>query len=285
MNRPHGWTDYQERFSRVMAYIHDHLAEDLDLDRLAEVAHLSPYHWHRIYHGLYGETIAATVRRLRLHRGAGYLANTALPVTQVARKCGYPNAQSFTRAFRQAYGMGPLQYRTGGHHAAFLVAPAGMAPESYAVEVRHVPSVRMAGLDHRGSYMLIGKAFESAFARMQAQGLAHPAMRWIAVYEDDPFAVPEAQLNSRAGLSLPAGAQARPPLVEFEVGGMRCAVLRYRGPYASMRAAYRWLFGHWLVQSGEATANLPVFEEYLNSPRDTAPADLLTDICVPLAQA
>jgi DNA gyrase inhibitor GyrI len=32
-------------------------------------------------------------------------------------------------------------------------------------------------------------------------------------------------------------------------------------------------------------ASLPVLEEYLNSPRDAAPADLLTDICVPLAEA
>lgn len=52
-------TDYRERLSRVQAYIHDHLDQPLDLARLAEVAHLSPYHWHRVYHALYGETIAA----------------------------------------------------------------------------------------------------------------------------------------------------------------------------------------------------------------------------------
>ncbi len=54
MNRSHSWTDYQDRLSRVTAYIHDHLAENLSLERLAEVAHLSPYHWHRIYHALNG---------------------------------------------------------------------------------------------------------------------------------------------------------------------------------------------------------------------------------------
>lgn len=79
MNRSHGWTDYQERLGRVTAYLHDHLEADLDLNRLAEVAHLSPYHWHRVWHALHGETIAATVRRLRLQRATGYLANTALP--------------------------------------------------------------------------------------------------------------------------------------------------------------------------------------------------------------
>ncbi len=59
-----------------------------------------------------GESIAATVRRLRLQRATGYLANTALPVAAVARKCGYLNAQSFTRAFTGVYGVSPSRYRT-----------------------------------------------------------------------------------------------------------------------------------------------------------------------------
>lgn len=284
MNRAHGWTDYQERLARVTAYVHDHLADELDLRRLAEVAHLSPYHWHRVYHALYGETIAATVRRLRLHRATGYLANSRLAVQEVARRCGYPNAQSFTRAFRGTYGMSPAAYRERGSHVAFQLGTAEAAPAGYAVEVRHVPAVRLAGIDHRGSYMLVGKAFEAAFARLCAQGLATPASRWLAVYFDDPFAVPEAQLCSRAGLSLPEGTgPVQPPLVAFELGGCTCAVLRHRGPYATMRAAYQWLYAHWLVPAGREAADAPVFEEYLNNPRDTAPADLLTDIFLPLA--
>src|SRR3990167_7205351 len=99
MNKAHGWTDYGERRGGVQPYTPAPRAQPLDLARLAEVAHLSPYHWHRVYNALYGETIAATVRRLRLHRATGYLANTALPIEPVARKCGYPNVQSFTRAF------------------------------------------------------------------------------------------------------------------------------------------------------------------------------------------
>jgi AraC family transcriptional regulator len=281
MNKPHGWTDYQERLGRVTAYIHDHLADELDLNRLAEVAHLSPFHWHRVYQALYGETIATTVRRLRLTRGSGYLANTALPVVQVARQCGYPN----TRAFTAAYGLSPTRYRAEGVHVAFRQAQrqAAASGAAYTIEVRHVPAVQLAGIAHRGPYMQVGRAFDAAFTRMAALGLARPDMRWLAVYEDDPFAVPESQLHSRAGLSLPSGGVPQPPLEPFTLGGGRCAVLRHQGPYASMRAAYQWLYGQWLVQSGHEAANSPVFEEYLNNPRDTPPDRLLTDIYLPLA--
>ena len=79
-----GWVEYGERMERVTAYVFDHLDDDLDLDKLAEIACLSPYHWHRIYHAMKGETITATVRRLRLHRASGWLANTGMPTEDIA---------------------------------------------------------------------------------------------------------------------------------------------------------------------------------------------------------
>jgi AraC family transcriptional regulator len=93
---------YEARLSRVTAYIHDHLDEELDLNKLADIACLSPYHWHRIYHAVLGETIAATVKRLRLQRAAALLAHSDLPIGQVAKQSAYDNLQFFTRRLRLA---------------------------------------------------------------------------------------------------------------------------------------------------------------------------------------
>ncbi len=285
MNPKRGWVDYHERIGRITAHIHEHFAAPLSLEHLAELAHLSPFHCHRVYHALLGETIASTVRRLRLQRASGYLANTTLAVAGIARKCGYPNVQSFARAFSAAYGLSPSDYRKRGGHTLFA-AREPAPPGGYVVEVREVASVTLAGVDHRGSYLGVGKAFNAAYARLAALDLINPQTRWLAVYYDDPFAVPEAQLASRAGLSLPAtvdaSAELPVPLKRFTLGGTRCAVLRHQGPYAAMRAAYKWLFGHWLVKSGYEAADLPVFEEYLNNPSQVASAQLLTDIYLPL---
>jgi AraC family transcriptional regulator len=49
-----------------------------------------------------------------------------------------------------------------------------------------------------------------------------------------------------------------------------------------MRAAYDWLFGQWLPSSGREAADAPIFEDYLDSPRDTLPTELRTDIYLPL---
>src|SRR5688572_12428030 len=63
--------DYAMRLERVFRWLTDHMDDTLDLTRLAEVACMSPYHFHRIYHAMQGETAAETVRRLRLHRARG----------------------------------------------------------------------------------------------------------------------------------------------------------------------------------------------------------------------
>ncbi len=55
--------DYSRRVERVLRHIGENLERDLDLNALAEIACLSPYHFHRIYAGMLGETVSDTVRR------------------------------------------------------------------------------------------------------------------------------------------------------------------------------------------------------------------------------
>ena len=49
-----------------------------------------------------------------------------------------------------------------------------------------------------------------------------------------------------------------------------------------MHAAYRWLYGQWLPNSGEEPRDHPIIEEYLTDPATTPPVDAVTDILLPL---
>jgi AraC family transcriptional regulator len=277
-------TNYEERLSRVTDHIYGHLDEDIDLSRLAEIACLSPYHWHRIYHALKGETIAATVKRLRLHRAAGFLANTTMTIEEISARSGYSNPESFARAFKETVGLSPAEYRKNGSHTKFSARGPDTASAPGDVVIKTLPPMRAICVEHTGSYMMIGKAFDMLFGRLGAASLlGTQAPRLIGIYYDDPSAVPEAALRARAGVIADTDIAVAPPLEITEVRGGRYAVLRHKGPYADMKAAYQWPYWEWLVQSGAEAADAPVFEEYLNSPRDTAPTELLTDICLPLA--
>lgn len=272
---------YAERLERVSGYIFEHLDEEIDLFQLADVACLSPCHWHRIYHAMTGETVAATVKRLRLHRAAGYLAHSAMPVRVVAAKSGYPNLQSFNRVFKAAYGMPPARYRKQGSHAAFRLRTGKGDSTMYPVTIQDLPAEKAIGVSHTGPYMQIGKAFETLFGQLGARGMIRPGLRMIGVYLDDPTIVAEDKLRSKAAI-ISEAAPGGPPLESFAIPGGAHAVLRYVGPYAGLGAAYQWLYGTWLPQSGREAADAPVFEEYRNNPRDTPPSELITDICLPL---
>ncbi|HEY1998884.1 AraC family transcriptional regulator [Paraburkholderia sp.] len=274
---------YEARLNRVLDHIYDHLDEPLEIDRLAEIACLSPYHWHRIYQAMHGETVAVTVRRLRLHRAAGYLANGSMPIAEIAARSGYSSLQSFSRTFSAAFGMPPAQYRKQGTHSRFRPALSGGDQMTMReVVIREVPAMRVLTVDHVGSYMQIGKAFDTLVGWLAARNLLSPEMRMVGIFHDDPGIMAERELRSKAGVVLPRVIDVDVPVTVTEVRGGQYAVLRHKGPYADMASAYQWLYGEWLVQSGREAADAPVFEEYLNNPKDTAPAELVTEICLPL---
>ena len=269
-------------------FIHDHLDQPLNLTQLAEMGCLSPYHWHRIYASYFGETMAATVKRLRLQRAAGDLAQTTLPLNEVARRCGYPNVQSFSRTFSDVYGLPPIQYRAKGNHVQFKHTALDYRDRAFAVALTDIDSFDMLGVPHSGSYMEISRSFTRLFGWLRARGVNSTGLRCVGLYLDDPFSIAHKSLRSLACIAPDENVgqhYSELPLQNVNVSGGRYAVLRYQGPYASMHAAYGWLFGHWLINSDQLAADKPVFEDYLNSPLDTAPADLLTDIYMPLKGA
>ncbi len=197
---------------RVIAHVHGHLDAPLDLLRLAELAHLSPHHWHRVYHALYGETLAVTVKRLRLHRAAGWLANTTDPVETIARRSGYPNLQSFTRTFKAAYGAPPARFRATGQHTEFALPGRTAAVAAHPISVEHAAAVDVIALDHQGAYMQIGQAFDALYGHVAALGLIRPGVRMLGRFFDDPSLLPEPALRSQACLAGCAEGELRAPL-------------------------------------------------------------------------
>jgi AraC family transcriptional regulator len=273
---------YEGRLDRMVDFIYDHLDEEVTVERLAEVACLSPYHWHRIYTALRGETIAATVKRLRLQRAAERLANSDAPIKDIARRAGYSALESFGRAFKKAYQKSPADYRAHGSHAKFKAANVAKDTRCFDVAIERLPAIRCASVAHRGSYMQIDKAMGKLFSNLGTQNLLTPESRMIGVFIDDPDLVPESELRSLACSPIAEQAELAAPLEVSSLKGGAYAKLRYQGPYADMKDAYRWLFGVWLPDSGYEAANAPAFEAYLNNPQQVPPTELLTDIHLPL---
>lgn len=298
---------YEAAVRRALARVVDDLDDALDLDALARSAALSPLHFHRVFRGMVGETPLELHRRLRLERAAARLAGTDAPVTEIAFHAGYETHESFTRAFRARYGASPSALREAARAAASgsgrppslqLAAPSGihfatlaearlprLFGEPMDVDVVSLPPVRLATVAHRGPYPAISQAFQRLGAIAGPAGLFRPGARMIALYHDDPETTPVADLRSDAALSVPADATIPERLVEVQIPAGRWARTTHVGPYTALGDAWARLMGDWLPKSGQRVGAAPAYEEYLNDPSTTAPADLRTDLYVSLEPA
>ena len=165
---------YQARLDRVVDHIYAHLDDNVRPEGLAEIACLSPYHWHRIYVAMRGETIGATIRRLRLQRAADRLANSDLSSGTIAERAGYSGVDAFARAFREAYGQTPADYRATGSHAAFKSATEAENHAGFPVVIETLPATRCASVAHKGAYLQIDQAMGRLFTSLAAQKLMAP---------------------------------------------------------------------------------------------------------------
>jgi AraC family transcriptional regulator len=99
------------RIRRAVELMHAHLERDLQLGELARAAHLSPFHFARLFKKLTGATPHAYLAALRAERAQTLLAETDLSVTEVGARVGYASSSHFAKAFRLATGLTPRAFR------------------------------------------------------------------------------------------------------------------------------------------------------------------------------
>jgi AraC family transcriptional regulator len=100
------------RLRRVLDYISVHLADEITVAELAQVAGLSTFHFARMFTLAVGVSPNRYVSRLRLEQAMANVAAGKLSLAQIAIKSGFSSLASFTRAFRRATGITPGEYRS-----------------------------------------------------------------------------------------------------------------------------------------------------------------------------
>lgn len=103
--------DRNRRLLRARDTIDRSYAAPLDVAALARVAHVSPAHFARQFHAVFGETPHRYLQRRRLERAMELLRDTDMPVTDVCLEVGFASLGTFSRTFRGVVGESPTAYR------------------------------------------------------------------------------------------------------------------------------------------------------------------------------
>ena len=270
--------EWVERILRVVDHVQNHLDDELEPDQLAAVAGFSRHHFHRVFRGMVGESVMGFVRRLRLERAAMRLKFGEESVTRVAFDAGYGSHEAFTRAFRSRFGVAPSKYR----EEKLREVDTG-AEMTVRTEVERT----CIGFRRVGSYAECMQAWQNVYAWAGPLGVIPQITDSLGLCYDDPDVTDSGKLRYDACIALPretlAGLTSLPAgFSRRSISPGRYAVALHRGGYDDIDDTYIALLGKWLPRESVQLADEPVVERYLNSPDDTAPDDLLTEICVRL---
>lgn len=101
---------FDPKMEEVTRFIRDHLAEDLTIDRLAGTFFLSRYYLMHRFKEVYGCTVHQYIRQKRLQHAAENIRR-GVPVLKAAEEAGFGDYSVFLRAFREAYGRSPREWK------------------------------------------------------------------------------------------------------------------------------------------------------------------------------
>jgi AraC family transcriptional regulator len=279
---------YAERFDRVFDFIDRHLDEPLSVEQLSRVAHFSKFHFHRQFSLYAGIGVLGYVRLLRLRQASYRLVfRRQERIIDIALDTGFESPEAFSRAFKQAFGQSPSQFRKSPLWQPWgerFRLPPRERREKMDVTVVDFPETQVALLAHRGEPARLNDSALKFIEWRKQSGLSPvQSSRTFGVAYDDPESTePELfrfDICGELSEQVPENPQG---VVNGVIPGGRCALIRHFGSHDRIGDSVYPLYRAWLPESGEELRDFPLFFRYLNLMPDVPEHELVTEIYLPL---
>ena len=295
--------DWHFRVDRALRTLLARLDDPPALEELAAGMASSPFHFHRMFRTLTGETVGHCIRRLRLEHAGSLLRETGMDITAIALEAGFTSGENLARAFRRTWGMAPSRARRLEAFAWKLHSPAGIhySPDLAGAERWHfrlhprgetnmevkivsLPAWRLAALEHVGDYWELPRVCRVFHKEAGRLGLLQKESQFMLTFLDHWDDVPMERKRSCPSITLkPDVALPDGPLALLQAPGGLYACTPHFGSYETIGETWQLWRREWLPTSGwEPDPVRPSFEWYQNDPRTLPPELLLTLLCDPV---
>lgn len=302
--------EYTARINRVMDYIGKNISQVIDLSVMADIASFSPYHFHRIFTFITGETPNNFVSRIRLERAASLLQDsTKDTISEIAFRCGFINVSSFSRAFKSFFGVSAKEFRRldkaiyikNGIRYSKNCKPISKIGKNIQqvneqicsvelneliimdtkIEIKQMPELNLIYCRHMGAFNKIGQAYEKLFKWAVPRGLVTSSTKTVTVYHDDPAVTGVEKVRQDASIIVEKDVKVEGEIGKSTVSAGKYAIGHFEIKETEFELAWNTMCS-WLTESGYQPGEGSTYELYHNDYNEHPEHKFIVDICIPV---
>jgi len=303
--------EYRSRINRVMDFIDQHLDQPLELKTIADVANFSPFHFHRIFTFLIGETPIDYIQRLRVEKSVWKLReDNPESISEIAYSCGFGSVSLFSRTFKKYFGVTPSQFsradkpvysqngklyskngqmlrknlKSDTHENADLciVESNQFYFMKANIEVKEMPEMKAIYVRHIGPFNQIGEAYEKLFKWACPRGLYTPNVSKSAtVIHDDPSITETDKVRQSACIIVEGNVKVKGEIGNLTIPGGKYVVGHFELDFTQFEKAWNSMC-NWFVNSGYQQGDGCTYELYHNDYTTHPDKKHIVDICIPV---
>ena len=275
------------RLNTAITFIEENLSEKLTLEIVAEKAHFSPFHFHRLFKIIVDETVNNFINRKRIEKAAAYLLHQKEKnSTEIAEKVGFSNLSSFSKSFKKFYGISPNKFKEESpdkyskiSKTESKIGKVTITFEQYICninnalnwlkmktnpEIKKVPRLDLATISHKGKMEAIGSVYNKLVKWATPKGLINEQTRMVTIYHDSPKITDPNNLRMSACIVLNDPIELDGEVNLRILSPTKCIVSRLEITPFEFQQAWESSFA-FMIENGYKKSEIDPFEIYYNN--------------------
>ncbi len=281
---------YSERIERVLRHIETSGTEaaSFSLEDLSRVAAISPFHFHRVFRLMTGETVLECIRRVSFARAMSAITHEDATLEDAAEAAGYASGQSFARSLKAFAGFSAGELRADpAKMLAFQtriergIRSGDEGVPAMEIRIVDLEPLRFVAMHNVGAYEELFSSFGLLFEKISAWAGADAVRGIHGLWPDDPATSAPEVFRFDCGFVVareddpPAGTR----WADAPAGP--CLCVRHVGNYTALLAVIDRLYDA-ALETGKELRDAPLFTHYLDDPEAVPEEQLRTDVYLPI---
>lgn len=280
--------EWIEQLNKAINYMEEHLVDEIELDKVAQIAGCSAFHFQRMFSYIADIPLSEYIRRRKMTCAALELQGGGVKIVDIAMKYGYDSPTAFTRAFKNVHRISPSEAKAAGTHLkafppiSFKISIKGDAEMNYRIEKKE--AFQIVGVKEH--YLLnLEENFVQIplFWQKTLQSNMIPQLCSLMNQEPNAILGVSTCMNGKDFdyyIAVATDKEAPEGMSKYEVPACTWAIFECIGP--DIQTLQKRIVSEWLPTSGYEYADSPDIEVYF-SENQQAP-DSKSEVWLPITK-